>query len=391
MDYTKQSLPYKIKKAVRYIQLYGIRRTLAKADAQYHMKKEYDVLPKMANKNKKAHVGILGCGKFSHSNIAYYLKKNYGYVIQGCMDVDINHAASLAEKYKANYYTDDAMKIINDPKIDLIFIASNHATHAEYAVSAIEQGKAVHIEKPHAVDTEQLVKLCMAIEKYDGRARMGFNRPNSKLGQMVMKSFAAEEGASMLNWFVAGHAIEPDHWYFAEKEGGRILGNLCHWTDLILQMIPEEGRFPVKIVPSRSAKSDCDISVTFIFADNSIGTITFSAKGHTFEGVRETLNGHKGNALVHLKDFKEVRIDNVEKITKKKLWLRDHGHQKAITNSYGMLKDKNQKEGLGYIWDTGYLVIKTKEALESFETVIVEPFEVSFIKEKKQLISNENS
>lgn len=391
MDYTKQSLSYKIKKAVRYIQLYGVRRTLAKADAQYHMKKEYGTLPTMSNNNNKAHVGILGCGKFSHSNIAYYLKKNFGNVIQGCMDIDINHAASLAEKYKANYYTDDPMKIINDSKIDLIFIASNHATHAEYAIEAMKQGKAVHIEKPHAVNTKQLVELCKTIEEYNGRARMGFNRPNSKLGQMIMDALAKEEGAAMLNWFVAGHEIEPGHWYFAEKEGGRVLGNLCHWTDLVLQMIPEDGRFPVKIIPSRSKKSDCDISVSFIFKDDSIGTITFSAKGHTFEGVRETLNGHKGNVLVHLKDFKEVRIDKVEKVTKKKLWLRDHGHQKAIINSYKMLKDESLKENLRYIWDTGYLVIKTKEALESFETVIVEPFETSFNKEKQQYITNENT
>lgn len=386
MDYTKTSTRYKIYKATRYIKLYGVRRTLAKIQAQYHMKKKYDKLPPIREKStSKKHVGIIGCGNFAYSTIAYYLKKNYGLIIRGCMDIDINHAASLAETYKLDYYTDDAQKIINDPKIDIAYIASNHASHAEYAIQALRQGKIVHIEKPHAVTINQLVRLCDAIEKFDGRVRLGFNRPNSVLGQLITNELHKEKGASMLNWFVAGHKIEEGHWYFSEKEGGRILGNLCHWTDLVLQMIPKTGRFPIKIIPTRSEKSDCDISVSFIFADSSIGTITFSAKGHTFEGVRETLNGHKGNILIHLKDFKEVRLDRGIKVIKKKLWFRDHGHEKAIVNSYKMRSDSSLKENIKYIWNTGYLVLKTKEALENFKVVDVAPFEEAYKIERQKL------
>jgi predicted dehydrogenase len=301
------------------------------------------------------------------------------------MDVDVNKAVSLHQKWKTDYYTTDAEDIINDEKIDLVYIASNHASHAEYAIKAIEKGKAVHIEKPHAVDTDQLVRLVEAMIKYDGRVRLGFNRPSSKLGKMVTEYLMNEPGETMLNWFVAGHEIEPDHWYFSPKEGGRILGNLCHWTDLILQMIPPAARFPIQIHPVRSERSDCDIAVNFVFGDGSIASITFSAKGHTFEGVRETLNGHKGNVLVNLKDFKEVRIDVVEKVIKKKLWVRDHGHRNAVRNSYEMLNNADQCEAASYVWDTGYLVIKTKEALEKFEPVTVQSYDFAYAEEKRRL------
>ena len=30
----------------------------------------------------------------------------------------------------------------------------------------------------------------------------------------------------MISWFIAGHNIDSDHWYFNPKEGGRVLGNL---------------------------------------------------------------------------------------------------------------------------------------------------------------------
>lgn len=380
MDYTQASPTYKIKKAVRYIQLYGIRRTIAKVQAQYHMKRKYDdhnpASEPIAKKGR--HVGLLGCGKFGYSNIAYYLKKNYGNVIAACMDIDLDKAISLSEKYKASYYTNDADTIINDPNIDLVYIASNHATHGPYATACLANGKAVHIEKPHATTTNQLVDLVQAMLDYDGKVRLGFNRPQSTLGKMTADALNSQSGPFTLNWFVAGHEIEPDHWYFAPEEGGRILGNLCHWTDLVLQTIPPESRFPLTIYPVRSEKSDSDIVVNYLFPEGSIATISFSAKGHTFEGVRETLNAHRGNVLVNLKDFKSIRIDNVEKVTKKTLLSRDHGHELAVVNSYKLTSQEKQSETPEYVWDTGFLVLKTKEALEAFEPTVVEGYSTSF-------------
>ena len=379
MDYTKQSITFKLKKGLRYLRLYGLSRTLAKIKAQYHMNRTYVDLPAIDKpKNAKSHVGLLGCGKFGYSNIAYFLSRNFGNVLSGVMDTDINKAVSLFEKYQADYYSNDAEKVIRDPNINLIFVASNHASHADYAIQAIKQGKAVHIEKPHAVSMDQLIRLCNAIELFNGKVRLGFNRPKSKLGKLITTYLNKEKGPAMLNWFVAGHKIEENHWYFAPEEGGRILGNLCHWTDLVYQMIPEKDRFPIRIIPTRAAKSDCDISVSFVFGDGSIGTITFSAKGHTFEGVRETLSAHKGNVLIELKDFQKLRIDILDKTIKKNLIFRDHGHQKAIVRSYQMHQRNEEGDSLKYIWETGYLALKVKEALETSEPLEIHSFEKSY-------------
>ena len=51
----------------------------------------------------------------------------------------------------------------------------------------------------------------------------------------------------MISWFIAGHNIDSDHWYFNPKEGGRVLGNLSHWTDLTLNLIGLDQAFPCKI------------------------------------------------------------------------------------------------------------------------------------------------
>lgn len=165
--------------------------------------------------------------------------------------------------------------------------------------------------------------------------------------------------------------MEPDHWYFQKSEGGRVLGNLCHWTDFTYQLIPNNNKYPIRIIPTRHVKSDSNIVVNYIFGDGSIATISFSAKGHTFEGVREKLNIHKGNLLISLDDYKELRLDILDKKTIYKNFYRDHGHEINIKRSYEMLNGIYDSLPVEYIWETGELFLKTKEALENNKEIII--------------------
>lgn len=384
MDYTTKSPKFKIKKALRYARLYGPSRTLIKIRGQYHMKKHYDHLPLLPSElTSIGHVGLIGCGNFAFSNIAYYLKKNYGNVIRGAMDIDINKAASIYEKYGLSYYTNDAENILNDPLIDLIFIASNHASHADYAEQALRAGKSVHIEKPPVVREDQLDRLCNAMLECNGHVNLGFNRPRSQLGELIKYYVNSQSGSAMFNWFISGHKISPEHWYFKEEEGGRILGNLCHWTDFVLNLVSPENRYPIIINPTRGVKSDCDIAVTYTFGDETIACITFSAKGHTFEGVRERFSAHRGNVLIFMDDFYKLIVENVEKKRKYFRLFRDHGHKKNIKLSYQMVRPNGNKLYEGYsiedVWETSELFLKTREALNTNQQIKLNSFESSVL------------
>jgi predicted dehydrogenase len=376
MDYTEHGLSFKLRKAARYVTLYGVRRTLVKIRGQYHMKRRYEALPQAVEPTPEGgHVGLIGCGSFAYSNIAYYLRKNHGSVIRAAMDIDIQRAASLFERYGLRYYTTDASRIIEDPAIDLIYIASNHASHAEYAIDALRAGKAVHIEKPHVVREDQLERLCTAMQETGCSVNLGFNRPHSRIGLTIKRYLDVETGPAMFNWFIAGHAISPEHWYFHKDEGGRVLGNLCHWTDFVLHLVAPESRYPLTINPTRAARSDCDIAVTFTFGDGSIAAITFSAKGHTFEGVRERFAAHRGNVLISMDDFRTLLVEVVDQKHRISLAFRDHGHEESIRRSYDMVQPRSGIREVGYpvsyIWETGNLFLKTKEAMESNRCITV--------------------
>jgi predicted dehydrogenase len=372
-DYTARPLSFKVKKALRYTRMYGVRRTLSIIRGQYNMKRTYATPPPLgADSSSDKHVGVIGCGIFGFGVIGYFLEKNQGRVIRGVLDHNLDRAASFYQRYGLDYYTTDPEKLLNDPKIDLIYIASDHLSHAEFAIQALENGKAVHIEKPHVVTESQLRRLCETIVRTRGKVRLGFNRPRSPLGRMIKENLHGQTGTAMMNWSVAGAPLPPEHWYYKPEQGGRVVGNLCHYTDFIFQMAPPEKKFPIVIQPLKYERPDENIAVTYLFGDGSIGAITFSTKGEPFEGDKERFSAHRSDCLVALDDFHRLVLENGP--TKRVItpFFRDHGHDANMTESYQMVRGSNPGQDVSYIWETGIFMLKTKDALDKGEVVRIE-------------------
>lgn len=378
----KKPLIFKVRKVLRYIELYGIGRTLMKVKGQYHMASsegfQGDVWENPDCQNPDAEgrsVGFIGCGAFTFGQLAYYVMQVDRNCFRAGMDVSAARARSLVSHFKGAFATTDAEKIIQNPKIDLIYIASNHATHAEYAIQALDAGKDVHIEKPHVVTEDQLTRLMAAIKRNsDQKVYLGFNRPRSTLFARLRHELEKERGPSMINWFVAGHAIDDDHWYFKESEGGRLLGNLCHWSDLTLEMVGLENAFPLRVIPAAVPGARSDFVTSIEFADGSLASITFSAKGHTFEGVREVLNVHKGDLLAEVKDFKSVSL--VRGAMRKRISsrFRDHGHKANALNSFKGTRQNDPSRAVDpqYLWASAKLFLAIKQAHDYGKPVTIE-------------------
>ena len=89
--------------------------------------------------------------------------------------------------YKGDYVTTSLQKILDDSQIKIVYICSNHSSHADYAIKCIEAGKDVHIEKPHVTTINQLNRLSEAIKSHPSvKVYLGFNRPKSNLFNMLI-------------------------------------------------------------------------------------------------------------------------------------------------------------------------------------------------------------
>lgn len=379
MDYLQAGYAFKVRKAARYVTLFGLSRTLVKIRGQYHMKAaeafegERWMNPACSSPDRPERcVALIGCGNYAYSNIAYYLSKRYPRFLRLAYDRHPSRARSLCSRYGGMAATAQWREILSDPQVRIVYIASNHASHAEFAIECIEAGKHVHIEKPHVVTEEQLHRLIGAMRRNPQvKVFLGFNRPRSKLFRELAVLLQRESGPSMINWFIAGHEIAEGHWYFNPEEGGRVLGNLCHWTDLTLQLVSPQRAFPCEIVPATPAGAKSDFVVSAMFADGSCAAITFSAKGHTFEGVREVLNMHKGNVLANITDFHSLTADIVEKRRRVRLRYRDHGHATNIWHSQDGAIGSTSGEDLTYVAATAKFFLAIRHAIETGERVTV--------------------
>lgn len=380
-DDTNTGLFFKLKKVIYYVRLYGFKRTLIKVKGQYHLKKIEEFLGgKWVNQNCKAPyssdrcIAIIGCGYYSYSVIAYYLRGVNKDFLRCTLDVNRARCRSLCADYGGAYATDDFQQILQDDQVKLVFIASNHSTHADYAAKCIRAGKSVHIEKPHVVSQAQLDMLtCAQKDNPLAKVCLGFNRPKSYLFSRLMESLSLQLGTSMINWFVVGHHLEDGHWYYDAKEGGRILGNLSHWSDLTLQMVGVEKAFPCEIVPATLPGAKSDYIVAINFADGSAATISFSAKGKTSTGVREVLNLQRGDCIVNLNNFGELNIDYSNSSRRYKPFFRDHGHRNNILNSYKAVTSKEfQGESVEYVRATARFFLAIRDAMQTGQKIVLE-------------------
>ena len=150
MATNKKFVIYNLKKVVRYTLLYGVRRTIAKIKSRQHMRSNDGFVGEWINGrgNERGDIALIGCGNFSFSTIAYYITTKTAGRIKYVLDVDTAKARSLARHYKAYKVIEDYEQIVSDPDVRLIFIASNHASHAEYAIRALEVASRFILKSP---------------------------------------------------------------------------------------------------------------------------------------------------------------------------------------------------------------------------------------------------
>lgn len=68
-------------------------------------------------------------------------------------------AAAFANKHSFEAYADSYDELINDPKVDAIYIASPHMLHAEQSMACLKAAKAVLCEKPMSVNSHDAQKV----------------------------------------------------------------------------------------------------------------------------------------------------------------------------------------------------------------------------------------
>ncbi|WP_394921879.1 Gfo/Idh/MocA family protein [uncultured Robinsoniella sp.] len=110
-------------------------------------------------------IGVIGCGAIGRDHIRRLRDLVPGATVTACSDYFRESAKLAAKQYDIPHIYDTGEALIESAEVDAVLIASSDASHAEYVLACIKQGKPVLCEKPLAqtsADCEKIIKAELA-------------------------------------------------------------------------------------------------------------------------------------------------------------------------------------------------------------------------------------
>jgi predicted dehydrogenase/threonine dehydrogenase-like Zn-dependent dehydrogenase len=278
-------------------------------------------------------VGFLGAGIFATGTLIPVLQaSSHTNLISVCAATG-PHAQHAAKKFGFHHCTTDESQLIHDPNINVIVVATRHHLHANQVIAALKAGKHVFCEKPLCLTEDELRMIAQTYletpSSNSPKLMVGFNR---RFAPMVaqMKSFLAQTTEPLaLHYRVNAGYLPPDHWINdREQGGGRILGELCHFIDL-LNFLAASSIVEVEAhaLGNTGRYSSDNILVALRFSNGSQATISYLANGdRSFSKERIEVFG--GGSVALLEDFRRLElVRHGRKQTVHSRWRQDKGHR----------------------------------------------------------------
>jgi predicted dehydrogenase len=273
----------------------------------------------------RVRVGFVGAGNYATSMLLPHLAREEDVTLARVATTRSLSAVNAQRKFGFGGASTAAEDVLEDPDIDAVFVVTRHHSHAELVCRALESGKAVFVEKPLALGTEQLERVVETVARTgNDRLMVGFNRRFAPLFVELRGRLGRTEAPVSARYLVNAGRLDAASWYLDEDlEGSRFLGEGGHFVDTLSAVA---GR-PVEV---HSIQTADDLHVTLRFENGSVGTVSYVTGGHP-RYPKETLDVSGGG--------RSGRLDNFGRVT---VWTPSGRHVKRAL--YG--QDKGQREML---------------------------------------------
>lgn len=239
----------------------------------------------------------------------------------------------LGKKFGFENSTTDLDSVFKDPEINTLIITTQHNTHARMVIDGLKAGKRVFVEKPLCLTEEELEQIK---EVYEAQASpmlmVGFNRrfaPHIEKMKEMLDSVRAPKAFIMT---VNAGALPGNHWtQDPERGGGRMIGEGCHFVDLI-RFLAGSSIVDVQAtgIDQGAQREDENMTVTLKFADGSVGTVHYFANGDK-SFPKERLEVFTAGRILQLDNFRQMTGYGWPGFKGMALRQQDKGHANELT------------------------------------------------------------
>ena len=239
-------------------------------------------------------------------------------------------AARYGRKYGFAFASTDVDAALGAQEVDLVVIATRHDTHAQFVLRALAAGKNVFVEKPLALTDAEIDSIEAALYRSDHpQSRMlmiGFNRRFAPLAMRMKALLAAVREPKSFVVTVNAGAAPAGHWTVESAGGGRIVGEACHFIDLLrfLAGCAIVGSVARRTDGGSAGGVDPSVCITLSFADGSLGTIHYLTGGHA-SFPKERVEVFAGGRVLQLDNFRRLVAYGWPDFNSQRLWSQDKG------------------------------------------------------------------
>jgi predicted dehydrogenase/threonine dehydrogenase-like Zn-dependent dehydrogenase len=286
----------------------------------------------------KVGLGVIGAGNFAKAVLLPRIAKSPVDLV-GVSTATGASAKTTGDKFGFGYCTTDTDKLLADPAEHAVVIATRHGSHAGMTARALRAGKAVFVEKPLALDEEGLQEVLQAQAETGGVLAVGFNRRFSPLVEQLKAAFAPGAPLAMTYRINAG-PIPASSWiHDPEQGGGRIIGEVCHFVDLVQHVADDEVAEVFAINAGGYAAGLHDVvTISVRFRGGSVASINYFANGDK-SYPKERLEVFGGGTIAVLDDFRELTLTRNGKRKSVKKLSQDKGFDEEIAAFLKAVKD----------------------------------------------------
>lgn len=334
-------------------------------------------LNETVKKDGNVGVGFVGAGSFAQTFLLPPFKGDSRTSFSSIFTRTGLSATDVGQRQGFSKAVARAIEVIEDKDTDAIVVATRHDQHGPMTLAGLSAGKHVFVEKPLCLNLGELKQINSQINNLQKEANLpvlqvGFNRRFSQAAGHVKKHFGKNSGPLTMMYRVSAGHIPLGHWTQDPVEGGgRILGEVCHFIDL-MQFIC--GANPVLVsamcinTDNSDLKAEDNVVINLKFADGSVGSIGYFAEGaKSMPKEQLEVLGSGRSAVIH--NFQKVSLYTGGKPKTRK--CSGKGHSEEVTAFISGIKEGMAPISTDSQLATTLATIKIMESLASGQTLAV--------------------
>lgn len=287
-------------------------------------------------------VGFMGAGNYA-GRVLIPAFKEAGASLRTVVSGGGVSAVHFGKKYGFEEASTDADGVLDDDRINTVVIATRHNSHARLVCKALRARKHVFVEKPLCLTLNELKEIESTYSHLPSPPSplvsslspltsppsplvlmVGFNRrfaPHIRKIKALIDS--VKEPKSFVMTVNAGQ-VPGEHWtQDPVVGGGRIIGEACHFVDLLRFLAGTKiSHYSGNYLGNDPLKENAILNLSF--ADGSVATIHYLAKGHK-SFPKERLEVFCAGGVIQLDNFRKMKGYGWPGFKKMNLWRQDKG------------------------------------------------------------------